>query len=245
VNLFFRLSAVWKKWFPADRDFAAFVYAATGVRPANLDLYRQALRHQSKFPGTENNERLELLGDSVIDLMVIDHLYKKFPFKDEGFISNLKSKIVNRVQLNELGKRMGLLEKLEYNRRSFHGGSTDLAGNAFEALVGAIYLDAGIDKAKAFVQQRVLLQLLDLSEIQSEDKDYKSRLYHYAQKNGYSIEFRLQKESLRQGRTFFHLELVLQGKTICEGEGFNKKTAEQQASRRAIELLDIKPEANE
>lgn len=235
-----RLRYWFRKRFPKDRKFANYIYSLTGVKPSDLDLFRLALRHQSKYPGSNNNnERLELLGDAVIDFLVLDYLYHKFPFRDEGFISNLKSKIVNRTQLNQVGKKMGLLEHLEYNRRSFQTGPTDLAGNTFEALVGAIYLDAGSDAARRFVQQRMLRHLLDVNNIQQEDTDYKSRIYHFAQKNGKSLSFRTIREVQKQGRSYFTIQLSLNGEPVSEGEGFNKKTAEQQAARKAVEQLNI------
>src|SRR5690606_35685145 len=128
------------------------------------------------------NERLELLGDAILDAIICDSLYKKYPYKEEGFLTELRSKIVNRKSLNEVGERLGLLDKLKFSKKSMNDVSRDLAGNAFEALVGAVYLDAGFDKTRQFIQRRVLKNLIDVDLLELTNTDYKSQMYHYVQK---------------------------------------------------------------
>ena len=206
--------------------------------PGNLKLYKQVFMHRSKFnEPRENNERLELLGDAILDSIVCEFLYRKYPYKEEGFITELRSKIVNRKSLNEVGEKLGLVEKLKFNRKGMVDVSRDLGGNTFEALVGAVYLDAGFDKTKKFIQKRVLQGLIDVDVLESTNTDYKSQIFHYVQKLGKTIEFKVVEEKARNRRAYFVINLEINGKFISSGEGYSKKTAEQNAAMNAIKIL--------
>ncbi|MCS6819536.1 MAG: ribonuclease III [Chitinophagales bacterium] len=228
------------RYFSGDKDLLKFIKGITGVTPKKLKLYRQVFCHRSKFSQPElNNERLELLGDSILDACVCDFLLKKFPYKDEGFITMLRSKVVNRKQLNEIGERLGLTSRLDYQRNQLSESAKDIAGNTFEALVGALYLDAGFEKTKKFIQQRVLSQMLDIESIMASEHDYKSKLFHYAQREGKKLEFVLHKHEKVKNRSYFVIHLFIDGNFVSAGEGFNKKTAEQSAAMHAYQKIGM------
>ncbi len=214
--------------------------AITGIAPKRLRLYKQVFSHRSKFAEPDkNNERLELLGDSVLDACVCDYLYKKYPYKDEGFITSLRSKVVNRKQLNGLGERLGLLSKLDFHKRQLGEAGKDMAGNTFEALVGALYLDAGFDETRKFVQKRVLTRLLDIDDIAATEYDYKSKLYQYSQRESKALEFKLHEQSKRSNRSYFVIHVLVNDRFVAAGEGFSKKVAEQSAALNAVKKMEI------
>ena len=229
-------------FFSTDKQLATYIRGITGITPSNLKLYKQVFQHRSKFTDPkENNERLELLGDSILDAIVCEFLFKKYPYKEEGFMTELRSKIVNRKSLNEVGTNLGLVEKLSFNRRSMTDVSKDLAGNTFEALVGAVYLDAGFDQTKKFILKRVLKNLIDVDSLEITNSDYKSQIFHYIQREGKSIEFNVAEEKSKNRRAYFIIDLEINGKTISRGEGFSKKIAEQNAAMNALKILGVEP----
>jgi len=226
----------------SDKQLASYIRSITGITPANLKLYKQVFQHRSKFTELkENNERLELLGDSILDAIVCEYLFKKYPYKEEGFMTELRSKIVNRKSLNEVGSKLGLVEKLSFNRKSMTDVSKDLAGNTFEALVGAVFLDAGFDATKKFISRRVLKNLIDVETLEQTNTDYKSQIFHYIQREGKSIEFKVAEEKSKNRRAYFVIDLEINGKAISRGEGFNKKVAEQNAAMNALKILGVEP----
>lgn len=230
-------------FFSTDKEMAAYIRSITGITPSNLKLFKQVFQHRSKFIETkENNERLELLGDSILDAIVCEYLFKKYPYKEEGFMTELRSKIVNRKSLNEVGAKLGLVEKLTYNRRSMNEVSKDLAGNTFEALVGAVYLDAGFDATKKFILRRVLKNLIDVDSLEITNTDYKSQIFHYIQREGKSIDFKVTEEKSKNRRAYFVIDLEINAIVIARGEGFSKKIAEQNAAMNALKILGVKPE---
>ncbi len=231
---------IYNRFFSSDKELANYIKGITGITPKRLNLFKQVFQHRSKFiEPEENNERLELLGDSILDAIVCEYLYKKYPYKEEGFITELRSKIVNRKSLNEVGNRLGLVEKLKYNRKSMNDVSRDLAGNTFEALVGAVYIDSGFLCTRTFLQKRILRNLIDVDMLEETNTDFKSRIYHYVQREGKSIHFKVAEERSRNGRAYFTIHLEISGKFVACGEGFSKKIAEQNASMNAINELHL------
>lgn len=229
---------VYNRLFSNQKEFTSFIKSVTGITPSNLHIYEQVFKHRSKhLDPKENNERLELLGDAILDAVVCDFLYKKYPYKEEGFITELRSKIVNRKSLNEVGQRLGLIEKLQFNRKSMNDASKDLSGNTFEALVGAVYLDAGFEKTARFIKKRILQNLIDVDELQETNTDYKSQIYHYIQRESKSINFKVTEEKTRNRKAYFVIDLEISGKPVARGEGFSKKAAEQHAAMKALEVL--------
>ena len=231
---------LYNQYFSSDRELASYMKAITGIAPSNIKLYKQVFKHRSRFnEPKENNERLELLGDAILDAIVCEYLYKKYPYREEGFMTELRSKIVNRKSLNEVGERLGLVDKLSFNRKSMTDISRDLGGNTFEALIGAVYLDAGFDLTRKFIQKRVLQSLIDVDTLELTNSDYKSQIFHYVQKEGMNIEFKVGEERIRNRRAYFVIKLEINGKPIATGEGFSKKAAEQNAAMNAIKTLGI------
>jgi ribonuclease-3 len=227
-------------FFSSDKKLSTYLRGITGFTPYNLKLYKQVFQHRSKFSEPkENNERLELLGDAILDAIVCDFLFKKYPYKEEGFITELRSKIVNRRSLNEVGSRLGLLDYLKCNRKSMNDGSKDLAGNTFEALIGAIYLDVGFETTRKFIQKRVLKNLIDVDTLELTNTDYKSQIFHYVQREGKNIDFKVKEEKARNRRAYFIIHLEINGKVVAQGEGFSKKVAEQNAAMNALKKLDL------
>jgi ribonuclease-3 len=225
--------------FSSDKELVTYIKAITGVTPSKLKLYKQVFSHRSLFSDMkENNERLELLGDSVLDMLVAEFLFKKYPYKEEGFITELRAKIVNRKSLNKVGEKLGLVEKLNLNRKAMTDLSKDLGGNTFEALIGALYLDAGFEPTKKFVFKRVLQQMVDVENLEVTETDFKSKIYQIVQKQGKNIEFRVGEEIQKGKRTYFVIYLEINGQLIAKGEGFNKKTAEQSASMNALAAME-------
>lgn len=224
--------------FSDDKELSKYIRSITGVTPTKPKIYKQVFRHRSAFiSAKENNERLELLGDSVLDLLVAEFLFKKYPFREEGFMTEMRAKIVNRASLNVVGQKLGLIEKLEVNRKGLGDAPKDLAGNTFEALVGAIYLDAGLDAARRFVHKRVLQNLVDIDNLEATETDHKSKVFHYSQRNGKKLEFVVSAEELRNRRSYFVIDLTIDGQVIASGEGYSKKNAEQAAAMKALAIF--------
>ena len=233
---------IYNTFFSNDKQLASYIRAITGITPTKLHLYKQVFQHRSKFTEPkDNNERLELLGDAILDAIVCEFIFKKYPYKEEGFMTELRSKIVNRKSLNEVGTKLGLVEKLSFNRRSMTDVSKDLAGNTFEALVGAVYLDAGFEETKKFILKRVLKNLIDVDTLEQTNTDYKSQIFHYIQREGKSIDFKVAEEKSKNRRAYFVIELEIAGKIISRGEGFSKKIAEQNAAMNGLKVLGVEP----
>lgn len=224
--------------FSSEKELVSYIRSITGSTPVKVKLYKQVFSHRSLFgDAKENNERLELLGDSVLDMLVAEYLYKKYPYKEEGFITELRSKIVNRKSLNEIGERLGLVDKIQLNKKIMTGMPKDIGGNTFEALIGAMYLDAGFDRTKKFVFKRVLQDLIDVENLEVTDVDFKSKMYHYIQREGKTIEFKVIEEQNRNRRSYFVIHLEINGALVAKGEGYSKKVAEQNAAMNALKEL--------
>jgi len=184
-----------------------------------------------------SNERLEYLGDAFLSVVVAEYLFQKYPFKDEGFLTKMRSKIVKRKTLNELATKIGL--DIILSDYAIGAVSNAMAGNAFEAFLGAIYLDVGYARAKKFVIQKILIEHLDMEALEKVDDNYKSQLLEWSQKSNKQIDFKLVSKSKANGRDRFKMSVSIDEKLISEGEAFNKKSAEQKAAQIAIKRLSI------
>lgn len=185
-----------------------------------------------------NNERLEYLGDAVLSTIVAEYLYKKYPGKDEGFLTKMRSKIVKRKTLNAVADRMGLdLVLGKYTQGKL---SKSMLGNAFEALVGALYIEYGYDKTRDYIISKVLMRLLDMHELERSDDNYKSQLLEWSQKEGKQISYRTLSKFKHDKRDRFRVGVFLEGQEISVAEDYNKKSAEQIASSLALKSLNIK-----
>ena len=211
-----------------------------GIKPGNYSLYYTALSHRSIKEGAdENNERLEYLGDAVLSTIVADYLFKRYPYKGEGFLTEMRSKMVNRQQLNEIALKMGLKKLTIYNKfDSFLKGS-QIFGNTLEAIVGAIYLDKGYTKTRKWVLKQLILSYLFVDDLEQIDINLKNRLIGWASKNGKQLEFETLNEKMEGSRRIFTIAVVLDGVILSEARGFNKKDASQVAAQIAIEKLGL------
>jgi ribonuclease-3 len=211
-----------------------------GIKPGNYSLYYTALSHRSVKEGAdENNERLEYLGDAVLSTIIADYLFKRYPYKGEGFLTEMRSKMVNRQQLNDIALKMGLKKLTLYNKfDSFLKGS-QIFGNTLEAIVGAVYLDKGYKKTQRWVVRQIIIPYLFVDDLEQIDINLKNRLIGWASKNGKSLEFETLNEKMEGSRRIFTIAVVLDGEVLSEGRGFNKKDASQIAAQLAIGKLGL------
>jgi len=187
----------------------------------------------------DNNERLEYLGDAILGGIIADYLFKRYPFKNEGFLTEMRSKMVNRQQLNEIAVKMGLKKLTQYNKYDNALRNSQIFGNTFEAVVGAIYLDKGYDKTQAWVLQHVIKPHLFVDELEQADYNQKNRLIGWASKHNKSLRFDVLDEQYHGGRKQFKVAVVLDEETVGTGLGFSKKEASETAAQNAIEQLGI------
>ncbi len=229
----------YNRWFSPHKIYVNQLRHLMGFTPVNIAVYRMAFRHASRTTATHTtNERLEYLGDSVLGTAVSEFLFKKYPLKGEGFLTEMRSKIVRRKKLGEIGYLLDLSEFLDYDHLSVHVTNT-LLGNALEALVGAIYLDAGYDKAQQFVYQKILAQFINIDRLETGDLNYKSLLLEWAQKHAHTLDYELVDERITGNTRRFTVAAYVNNEELGRGEGPNKKEAEKQASKAICETLSI------
>ena len=216
-----------------------FLIKEFGYRPKDLLLFKIALTHKSISNTSKklvSNERLEFLGDTILDAIIADFLYHKFPEEDEGYLTKIKAKIVSRKSLAAIGNSMNIAEHIVYQK----GRSIRLAtleGNAFEAIIGAIYLDGGYEAVKKCVDHYVLRLHVDLSILLEKEIDFKSKLYIWAQKNQLDIDFETLQEDLTDGKWTYEVEVSINNNKYGRGMGSSKKAAEQMASKETLSLM--------
>lgn len=211
-----------------------------GFLPAKMAIYEIALSHRSSTEkDDENNERLEYLGDAILGAIIGDFLFRKYPLQPEGYLTEMRSKIVNRQRLNEIAIKMGLRQLTFYNKSSNHLKISSIFGNTLEALVGAIYLDRGFEKTKQFILKRIILPYINLDRLEHEEINHKNKLYSWANRNGRNLEFELLDEHLEGNRRLFTIATVVDGEMLSSGKAFTKKDAGQLAARDALELLGL------
>jgi ribonuclease-3 len=212
-----------------------------GFTPSNLRLFKLAFYHKSasseKLYAIQSNERLEYLGDAVLGTIVAEYLFKKYPNNNEGFLTKMRSKIVKRKSLNKIADKMGLDVLLsEYNSTRL---SRSMLGNALEALVGAVYLESGYPKTKRYVINKILRGYLDIHELETFDDNYKSQLLEWCQKNGQTVAYKMLAKYKFEKRDRFKVAVMIDGNKIATADDFNKKSAEQTASEKAMHTLGI------
>ena len=220
-NLIDRIRLLFRK----DKESYLCFYRILGFYPRNIRIYEQALLHKSLSVKTDqgrllNNERLEFLGDAILDAVVGDIVYQKFEGKREGFLTNTRSKIVSRESLNHVAEQIGLAKLIKYSsRQSAH--NSYMGGNAFEALVGAIYLDRGYVYCKYFIEKRIIGQYLNLNKISRKEVNFKSKLIEWTQKNKVEIAFELVNQTVDEHNSpTFETEVLLEGIRACRGKGY-------------------------
>jgi ribonuclease-3 len=207
-----------------------------GFTPGNISLYKQAFLHSSKRE-TVNNERLEFLGDAILGAVIAEHLFKLFPYKDEGFLTQLRSKIVNGQNLQQLALKLGIEKHLKVGLKENEKSKSSVYGDAFEALIGAVYLDKGFISCKNFIIKRIIKMHVDIDELMSTDTDYKSQLQIYCQKNKLSLEYRLLSEEQKGKTKIFVVQVFIDNKPYVVFENYSKRVAEQKAAQLTLEEI--------
>jgi ribonuclease III len=224
----------------ADPSFKKQLKGLLGYSPGNVSLYRTALTHRSiKETSDENNERLEYLGDAILSALVAEYLFKRYPYKEEGFLTEMRSKMVNRAQLNDIAVKMGLKKITVYNKSDASLKTSQIFGNTLEALVGAVYLDRGYKKTARWVAERMIMPHMFMDDLENLEINHKNKLYGWVNKNGKTLEFETINEQLENGRRLFTIAAVINGKVVAQGKAFNKKDASQIAAQAAVEKLGI------
>lgn len=206
-----------------------------GKKPKNLTLYQLAFKHSSV--SKDSNERLEFLGDAILGAVVADYLFKKFPYKDEGFLTEIRSRIVKRESLNSLALKLGLDKIIVFQKGN--NSQKSIYGNALEAFIGAIYLDLGYKACFHFIISNMISPYIDLKETIENNRNFKSMLIEWAQKNEQSINFKIIHEEGLNHNKEFTSQVVLGGKALTTGKGFSKKKAEQAAAEKTCIDLGI------
>jgi len=222
------------------RNFRRQLNNVLGFSPTKLNLYVTALSHRSVREGAdENNERLEFLGDAVISSIVAHYLFMRYPYKDEGFLTEMRSKMVNRNQLNDIALKIGLKKITLYNQLDQSLKVSQIFGNTLEALAGAVFLDKGYLVTQKWVTERIITPHLFMQDLENLDINQKNKLYGWANKNGKILEFETLHESIENGRRLFTIGAIIDGVLIAEAKAFNKKDASQVAAQLAMEKLNL------
>ncbi len=228
-----------------EKSLAKSIRSTLGIKPVNITLYKLATQHSSVAKEymsgiKESNERLEYLGDAVLSTVIADYLFKKYPFKDEGFLTEIRSRIVNRESLNQLGKKLGLNRIVEYNDTRKHAQAyKSILGDTLEAIIGAVYLDKGYNHSKKFIIKKLLLPHLDIEKTIKINPNFKSKVIEWAHKNDKLIRFEILNVKESKHYKEFKSQVFIDEKPYGEGSGFNKKRAEQEAAEQTCRLLKI------
>ena len=233
--------------FRKDKELYFSLYQILGFYPHNISYYKMALMHKSIMHRNSkgkpvNNERLEFLGDAVLDAVVGDIVYQHFPGKREGFLTNTRSKLVQRDTLNKLAQEMGVNQLVLSNGHSSSHNSY-MGGNAFEALVGAIYLDRGYDACMFFMKNRILAQMINIDKVAYKEVNFKSKLIEWSQKNRVQLEYVLiEQQKDDNGSPVFTYQVEIEGVKGGIGKGYSKKESQQLASKETLDNLRKKPQ---
>ena len=233
--------------FRKDKELYFSLYEILGFYPHDISYYKMALMHKSIMHRNAkgkpvNNERLEFLGDAVLDAVVGDIVYQHFPGKREGFLTNTRSKLVQRDTLNKLAQEMGINQLVLSNGHSSSHNSY-MGGNAFEALVGAIYLDRGYDACMQFMQKRILAKMINIDKVAYKEVNFKSKLIEWSQKNRVQLEYVLiEQQKDDNGSPVFTYQVEIEGVKGGIGKGYSKKESQQLASKETLDNLRKKPQ---
>ncbi len=239
------LSRVTNQFDPQDRELSKKFKLITGRAPVNLRLYKKAMLHVSAASVNDKGikdsyERLEYLGDAVVGMVVAELLFKRFPYKEEGFLTELRAKIVNRESLNLLSKKIGLQDMVKYQK---HKGSRlshkSVLGDSLEALVGAVYIDHGFKFCKEFIANRLIKPHFDFEELSRITTNYKSKIIEWVQKENKEIRFEIINSNDNDRSKQFIAQVMIDGMPMEKGYGFSKKKAEQDAAYKSLIMLKI------
>ena len=239
-------SRIYKLYFSPNRAYIRSLENLLGFVPGNLRLYRMAFRHRSVAVelknGTKNsNERLEFLGDAILGSVVAEILFKMYPYKDEGFLTEMRSKIVSRANLNQLAKRLGLDEHIEYDNRMIghNNKQGSLLGDTFEAMIGAVYMDNCYNFTRNFLINRIIKPHIDIHTLELTETNFKSKIIEWCQRHGKDISFEIIANEEGENSKLFTIQISVDGENCAIGRDYNKKNAEKLAAEKACEYLKI------
>lgn len=222
-----------------EKEVVRFLRNTIGIKPKNLDVYLIALIHRSASDNimdghSLNNERLEYLGDAVLDAIMAEYLFKKYPLKFEGELTEMRSKLVSRERLGQLSRKLHLNELIAINP---HAHAKSAGGDAFEALVGAIFLDKGYEKTKKIVLKRIFDNYYNMDEIVFEESNFKSKILNWSQHHRKTVSFEHEVAEYKRDSRLYRVKLFIDGEVCSEGLDYTVKKAEQIAAERACEKL--------
>lgn len=225
-----------------EKKLVTAIQTITGFTPSNLSLYKLATLHTSRSKDNkgfrESNERLEYLGDAILGAAVADYLFKKYPFKDEGFLTEIRSRIVNRDSLNLLARKMGINYIVQFDQKNAQLQQVVL-GNTLEAIVGAVYLDKGYLRCKKFVIDKLIQPYFDLDVVIQTNSNHKSKIIEWTQSQSKSVRFELIDVSKSRNQKEFSIQIFIDDQPFGTGFGYTKKKAEQDAALKTCEQLNI------
>jgi len=240
------VSKLYKLYLSPHRSYFKSLKNLLGFVPGNLSLYRMAFRHRSVAVQTRNgsknsNERLEFLGDAILGSVIAEVLFKKYPYKEEGFLTEMRSKIVSRVNLNQLSRRLGLDELIELDSRivNFPIKQGSLLGDAFEALVGAVFMDKGYNFTREFLINRIIKPHVDIHQLELTETNFKSKLIEWCQRHGKDISFEVIENAQGENVKLFTIQINVDGEIFGIGIDYNKKNAEKLAAEKTCIALNI------
>ncbi|TAH01190.1 MAG: ribonuclease III [Sphingobacteriales bacterium] len=237
-------SRIYKLHLSPERKYVKALKNILGFVPGNLSLYRLAFRHKSRSvtikKGTKSsNERLEFLGDAILGAVIAEILFKMYPYKEEGFLTEMRSKIVSRVSLNQLAKKLGFDSLIEFDNKTINitAKHSSLLGDAFESLIGAVYLDKGYNFTKNFLEQRIVKPHIDILTLEQTETNFKSKLIEWCQRHGKDILFELITNAEGENVKLFTVQVLVDGEIISQAVDYNKKNAEKLAAEKACTIL--------
>ncbi len=241
-----RFFEIYKLHLSPQRKYIKILKNLLGFVPGNLTLYRMAFRHKSvaaviKNGAKNSNERLEFLGDAILGSVVAEVLFKMYPYREEGFLTEMRSKIVNRSNLNQLAKRLGFDQIIEFDPRvvNYPTKQGSLLGDAFEALIGAVYVDKGYNFTKNFLINRIIKPHIDIHTLELTETNFKSKLIEWCQRHSKDVTFDLVKNGEGESVKLFTIKVSVDGENFGVGCDYNKKNAEKLAAEKACEALSI------
>ncbi len=226
----------------SDKHLKQAIKSILGYKPGNIFLYHLAFLHKSVAQMTlsgikVNNERLEFLGDAILDAVTADYLFKTFPTKDEGFLTEMRSKIVSRATLNKLSQKMGIDQLIQLDTAS-SGAFRSSKGDAFEALIGAMYLDKGYDFTRKIILERIIKHYFNIDELVNQEVNFKSRIIEWSQREKKQVQFNICDEVGSGYRKQYVVELTVDGEAIARGQDYSIKGAEQNAAEKSWQKIN-------
>ena len=234
-----------RAYFSPEKKLFESLYNILGFYPKNIALYKLAFRHSSASQKLESgikdsNERLEFLGDSVIGAVIAEYIFKKFPFKDEGFLTKIRSRMVSRAQHNKIAFKLGLNNFIEANNQRFGTSKPNsIYGDAYEALIGAVYIDKGYEVAQKFILKRIINIHIDMDEMETKDIDFKSKVIEWGQKEKKEVKFEIAADGPTSDDKQYEIKLFLGNELMGTAQHVSKKRAEQMVSEQACIVLEL------